>query len=748
MKTFTLKASLIMLCFSFFSFFAEGAIPHGSMKGTDVPMYAQGSPGGNIAEPKAVALNFKVVTKGSKTWAFLQFTGTPGINTGASWQTQLRYWSATNAKTENNLDEFRDGTAKVVMGSTIKTIPDPVRLTFFQDLNPGGFSETLLLDYDITAKNSLDPGDATPPIVTACDVIATETNATLTITGADNSGDVFYHIADAVNGVDEMALSSSYKLNNLSAATTYNLTITPIDFSGNEGTPLQKSFTTSGLIQILSGIAKEIKFVFKSTTTQLEYYYEFTNPTKKFRDAFIKITPAGGVEFELKPTLSSDSTYAYGITTDARIAGKVLTFNCGYFIYAPGEPVWGDYVVDNKMITSGPLMGNPIKHLMGGAIALEQAETTPPVLNSVTLQDVTSQYVKLNIDGSDNSGTVYYEISGAKQNVNAFRTGNYYLKEIEGSKIYTLDVVAKDMSGNVSASKEVKVKTMKARSNIKDNLGMNYNNTTTTTSGGELVSIIQYSGNTLTIGCTTASPVITNAAWRDRLFSTPTVVIDGTSYPLTLDEDSTTATRTFTDIIGSVSIEAGASFQIRWSVFWTGQFFTGTFTYTIGDGGETDVVAPTVPVLSLDGTSLSWPACIDLLSGVKWYLVQENGQPEVKIFDLGDPTISYTLSNPENQVIVKAVDFVGNESSASLITSSTDNISQSTFRVFPNPATDVINISGETPAKVVVYSLQGKQLSSHHNTNKIYIGSLSRGLYLVQITSNTGLIKSEIIEVL
>ena len=129
-------------------------------------------------------------------------------------------------------------------------------------------------------------------------------------------------------------------------------------------------------------------------------------------------------------------------------------------------------------------------------------------------------------------------------------------------------------------------------------------------------------------------------------------------------------------MIGSAGIEVGASFQIRWSVFWTGNFFTGTFTYTIGDNGEVDVFPPSVPILSLEGSTLSWPACMDVLSGVKWYLVQENGQPEVKIFDLGDPTISYTLSNPENQVIVKAVDFVGNESSALLITSSTDNISQ------------------------------------------------------------------------
>ncbi|HET7732215.1 MAG TPA: hypothetical protein VFK73_00150, partial [Paludibacter sp.] len=403
MKKSTLqRLSIMLLCIPFFANNVSAVVTHGSIKGTGVTLYAQGAAGGILASPNAAAtLDYKVVTKGSKSWAYLKFSGTSAINTGAAWQTQLRYWSSANAKTENNMVDSKSATNKTVTGTTTKTIPNPVKLSFFQDLVTGGFSETLLIPYDITAKNSPVAGDATVPTATSCDAVVTETTAALTLTGSDNSGDFYYYIADAAHGVEVFALANTYTLTGLTASTTYNLTITPIDFNGNEGTPISKSFTTSGLVQVTYGVAKDIKFMFKSTATQLEYYYEPVDPTKKFRDAFIKITPSGGTEFELKPTLSPDSTSAYGVTTDANIANKILSLNCGYW-FAPGLPDYSDYIVSNTTVTSGALNGTPIKHQMGGAIAPAQAETIAPTLSGVNLIDVNSGYGKLNILGSDN----------------------------------------------------------------------------------------------------------------------------------------------------------------------------------------------------------------------------------------------------------------------------------------------------------------------------------------------------------
>ncbi|MDD4968991.1 MAG: T9SS type A sorting domain-containing protein [Paludibacter sp.] len=742
MKTSTVKKSGIMLCMALFAVAVSASVTHGSIKGTATPMYAQGTTGGNLASLNAAAtLDYKVVTKGSKTWAYLKFNGTSGINSGATWQTQLRYWTSANGKTENNMTGFVSSASKVIWGTTTKTIPNPLKISFFQDLATGGFSETALIPYDIALKNSPVTGDVTPPTVTSCDAAATETTAALTLSGTDDSGDLYYYVADAAHGVEEFVLGTNYTVTGLSASTTYNLTITPIDFNGNEGTPIQKTFTTGGLVQVTYGVAKDIKFRFKSSTTQFEYYYEPVDPTKKLRDAFIKITPSGGTEFEIKPTLSPDSTYAYGISTDANIASKILTLNCGYWI-APGLPDYSDYVVTNTAVTAGDLTGTAIKHMMGGAIQPSQAETTAPALTGVSLLDVNSGYAKLNINGSDNSGAVYYAITGGKQDVNTFRTGNYYLTSIDPGKVYTLNIQAKDFSGNVSTAIQQKVKTMNARTNLLDGTLMKYNSTIISSTGAvnELASNIQVVGNAITLGCNTTQTGLTGTALNRKFFNAA-VRINGTSYPLTLaTPDSTSAQVTFTNLIGTLPIATGTSFTIQFSVFWTkgaGNFVTGIFAFTIGDNGQVDVEGPTTPQLHLNGNNLTWPACTDALSGVKWYIIAETGQPIAKIFDFGETNFSYTMANPTNTVTVTAVDFIGNATPTQNIISANKELQLTHMALYPNPATDKVYISGDV-ARVAFYSLQGQLILSKQNANVVDISTLNKGSYIVRLTDKTG----------
>jgi len=746
MKTSTLKMTGLLFFSMLSGFISLNAVTHGSIKGVAVPFYAQGPAGGNVVSPILTStLDYKVVTKGSKSWAYLHFNGSSGIDIGAGWTCQLRYWTSTNGKTENNLTDFRNATAKIIYGSTTNSIPNPLNISFFQNLNPGGFAETLMIPYDVTAKNSPVANDATAPTLTACDVTATETSAALSLTGSDNSGDLYYYIVDAAHGVEEFALSNSFTVNGLAASTTYTFTITPIDFNGNEGTPFVKSFNTSGLIQITSGIAKDIKFVFKSTATQLEYYYQLTDPTKKFRDAFMQITPAGGTMFEIKPTLSPDSSYVYGITTDANIANKILSLNCGYWI-APGLPDYSDYIVSNTSITSGTLAGTPIKHQMGGGISTSEAEAIAPTLNSVTLMDATPNYIKLNLNGNDNSGTLYYTIEGAKSTVDAFRTGNYYLTSIDPGKIYTLTVTPYDLSGNLSAAKTVTVKTMNARSNIKDSTTTNYNTLILPVApAGELVTIIKQSGNTLTLGCTTKSLLLQTGS-RNKIFNNPTIVIDGISYPLTLDSNNTTATVIFTGTVGTVPISTGALYHVKWSVFWGaagiggipagGNFFTGEFNYVIGDIGQPDVTGPTTPLLTLTGSQLTWPASSDDLSGVKSYVVSESGQAPVTIFDLGGTSFSYSMLDASHMATVKAIDFAGNNSATAKINdigTLNPNADLKPVTVYPNPAKDRICIAGDV-SKAELYSLQGQLVMSVVNVNTIDVSSLVKGMYIIRIT--------------
>ena len=757
MKTSTLKKMAVMLCISLLSGFATlSAVTHGSIRGLAVPLYAQGAIGGAIAQPIATTscnLDYKVVTKGTKSWASLHFNGTSAVDLSAGWTTQLRYWSAANAKTENNLTTFLDATNKNVQGTATNAIPaSPMNISIFQALVGLGYAETLLIPYDVTAKNSPTPGDVTAPTLTSCNAVTTETTAALTFTGSDDSGDLFYYIVDAAHGIEEFALASTFVLNGLTPLTTYNLTITPIDFNGNEGTPLAKSFTTGGLVQITSGIAQDIKFAIKSTATTLEYYYEYTDPTKRFNGATLGITPAGGTAFDVSPTISPDSTYCYGTTNDSRIASKIIALNFKYFTYK--LPIdYTQWVVSNSTITSGTLTGTVIKHQMGSGPSVAETEAVAPVINSVTLVDAASNYIKLNINGSDNSGTLYYTISGAKSTVNAYRTGNYFLTAIDPGKVYNLTVKPYDLSGNTATAKTLTVKTMNARSNIKDSTNCNYNTLVLPVApNGELTTIIKQSGNTLTLGCTTKSLLIP-AGNRNKVFNTPTVKIDGTSYPLTLDAAGTTATVTFNSPIGTKAITTGTSFQIQWSVFWGltggGNFFTGTFTYVVGDNGQTDISGPSTPALTLTGSSLTWPTCTDDLSGVKSYIVTETGQTPVTVFDLGGATFTYTMVSPTAVVNVQAVDFAGNKS---LIASKNDTgtanqeISVNSSVIYPNPATDRIYVSGDA-AEVALYSLQGQLVRSVKNSNTVNVSTFAKGLYLVKVTDKLGNQQSSKLEI-
>jgi hypothetical protein len=314
-----------------------------------------------------------------------------------------------------------------------------------------------------------------------------------------------------------------------------------------------------------------------------------------------------------------------------------------------------------------------------------------------------------------------------------------------------LNITAKDFSGNVSASVEQKVKTMKARTNLLDGNLMKYNSTLVASTGAtnELAANIQVSGNTLTIGCNTTAAGLATAQ-LNRKFYNATVKINGTNYPLTLaTPDSTSAQFVFTDMVGTKPIASGTSFTVQFSVFWTkgaGNFFTGLFTYSIGDNGQVDAEGPSTPALHLSGNSLTWNACTDQLSGVKWYTVAETGQPLKKIFDFGETSFSYTMANAANAVEVTAVDFIGNATKTSQILSAINDVKMDQSAVYPNPATDMIYLKGDIK-EVSVYSLQGQRLLLNQNCNSVEVSVLSKGMYIVRITEKSGNQKSAKIEI-
>ncbi len=764
------KQLLLLLAVFLFTANVKALIPeHGSMQGNDLVVY---DVAGGITEPTPFTtaemnINYKLVTIGNNPYVWVQNTGSWAFN-NANYGVQLRFWGNAGDYTASPMVKS-SGQQEYCFSGVANRIPPTG--AFKESIGfPGGWSqggtgwstneyitlyfysdrETNFIHYNKTAKNSAVEGDVTAPTkpsVTMGDV--EETTASFTLSSSDDN-DYFYYLTG--NGMERVLFKDNVTLTSLADSTEYTFQVTAVDFSGNESDVETIHFTTKGLYNVTSGETDQIRFVFKSTASVLEYYYEYKDPAKTFRDASLKITRAGDAQFEVKPTVSPDGKYCYGSTDDARINNKVLTLALGYFEYK--EPLnYDEYVINVTQCTVPGVGVKPIMHQMNGAIASEESEAVAPVLNSVSLQDATDNYIKLNIDGSDNSGVLYYEITGAKSTVKSFVTGDYYLTAIDPGHLYNLSVKAYDLSGNSSSSQSVSVKTTAARSNVVDNQGMAYNNVAPTTAP-ELVSVITQSGNTLTLGCTTASALITNGDWKDRVFNTPTVRVDGTDYPLTRDENNTTATVTFTDQIGSKDIVSGTSFSIRWSVYWGeeggGNFFTGTYSYVVGDNGQVDTTAPSAPDLNLSGNTLSWPASTDDLSGVKYYIVSESGQPEVTIWDLNEESFEYVMDNTNNETTVAAYDFAGNSNISKVIDGGVwvgnNRLQSIQLSLYPNPATDIIYFNQKVQS-VILYSLQGQSLLSASHVNKLDISRIVSGLYIVKAVDANGKIVSTKIEV-
>ncbi len=453
----------MILSFSFASNVMALIPDHGSMVGTGLTVYNTGT----NAVDNAYSINYKFVTIGSKPYVWVKNTGTQNLS-NTNYGIQLRFWttptnyaptpSAGTGKQEYcfagaanripSTGDFKEsiggGAAGWSQGGTGWTTQSYITIYFFQN------RETNSIAYNKTAKNSTVVGDVTAPAKPTYTMgTIAETAAAFTLASSD-ANDFFYYIKDEAHGIEQVSFLSNVSLSGLNPNTTYNLKVTAVDFSGNESAEETVTFTTSGFYNITSGETPDIRFVFKSTTSVLEYYYEYKDPTKTFREASLKITPAGGTQFEVKPTVSPDGKYCYGTTNNATINNKILNMTLGYFQFK--EPInWDEYVVNIVNCTVG---GNtkPIMHKMADVIAPAELEAVAPVLTSATLVEVTDAYIHINLQGSDNSGVVYYEIAGAEGGtINAFRTGDYYLTNILPGKVYTLTITAKDLSGNASA---------------------------------------------------------------------------------------------------------------------------------------------------------------------------------------------------------------------------------------------------------------------------------------------------------
>jgi hypothetical protein len=182
-------------------------------------------------------------------------------------------------------------------------------------------------------------------------------------------------------------------------------------------------------------------------------------------------------------------------------------------------------------------------------------------------------------------------------------------------------------------------------------------------------------------------------------------------------------------------------------------FDVNNVNFAITGSGATDKIAPTATTLVASGitttsTDLSWNVATDNV-GVAGYNLYQNGvlkstttATSLVVADLSS-TITYSF-------YVVAIDAAGNFSAASntinvntLKTLATNTASleiKSGLKLYPNPVKgDVLNISNlEEPSIFRLFNLMGQEIERNHiENNAVYVGSLSAGVYLIEITNDT-----------
>src|SRR5690606_23167780 len=78
---------------------------------------------------------------------------------------------------------------------------------------------------------------------------------------------------------------------------------------------------------------------------------------------------------------------------------------------------------------------------------------------------------------------------------------------------------------------------------------------------------------------------------------------------------------------------------------------------------------------------------------------------------------------------------------------STLSLSSDEIQVYPNPASDVLSISGKKATQVEIYDMTGKLVKNiaPETTNTINIQSLSEGIYQVVVHTKAGIFNSKLV---
>ena len=115
----------------------------------------------------------------------------------------------------------------------------------------------------------------------------------------------------------------------------------------------------------------------------------------------------------------------------------------------------------------------------------------------------------------------------------------------------------------------------------------------------------------------------------------------------------------------------------------------------------------------------------------------------------------YKISDAQNNVIVQSNGKFGAEASHNISTkegyASVEEMTNETYKVYPNPVKDVLTIEGQDIEQVNVFNTMGqlvKTVKCNDNIVNINVSDLQNGMYIVNVIDNNGEVSSKKVSVL
>ena len=659
------------------------------------------------------------------------------------------------------------------------------------------FTSSQLIPYvPSTINNPIT--DAVAPVMNSAVAAIDGNNITITMSGSDDSNDFFYYIYDSGNNISQVSFTNSFSFPK-SVSTLYALNVVAVDYNGNVSnvkttyveTPFDKTVNlalnkaaTAGAPatgNIASRAVDGNTGTFWQADVLANEWLSVNLGSNGFNLTKLQIVweSAYSKKFELYTSMDG-TAWTLAKTVDRTLASPNNYVEDIFFPYS------AKYVKFVNITRAIPYATN-IKEFRAFGMG-NYVEVTSPVLTSVLIDPVTIYagvtaplvvIAKNQAEGIYTGATLGVTVTTSTGDPTA---GVSIVNNGDGTFTAT-GVTAGSYTLTASATKDGLTVTNTASMMVTDAPRVTVINLSTTWPNNV------YAANqpiALTLACVDQyGAAIANPTFVWDIQGVAAGSVTGTYNYTPTAKGTSTVTAKFTNTIGLVQsttlnfnvITAAPNVALAKTV--TAISTATTAAYAIDNNVGNMCVFPDVPAslthtydgwvtidlgakYAIDMVEVLWEGAYSKTFTVQYsdngtdfaikYSVDNNTEPA-----LGATVVNKFSTNPSSARYVKIFSTVGGTGygvkirevrvfGALDLGTAAKQIAASTTVIYPNPATDRINITGDV-ASVAIYSLQGQLVHSVSNVNVVDVSRFAKGIYFVKVTDKQGNQQSSKIEI-